>query len=155
MYSIEAIGVVRNNRKEPADDFWGGVISEIQISPKISEESILGLEGFSHIEVIYYFHLADPAKIIISATHPREDRNYPRVGIFSQRKKTRPNLIGTSIAELISIEGGALTVKGLDAIDGTPVIDIKPVMREFLPHGEVRQPQWASALMKNYWKVKS
>jgi tRNA (adenine37-N6)-methyltransferase len=74
------------------------------------------------------------------------------VGIFAQRKKDRPNAIGLTIAELIKHEGNKIWVKNLDAIDGTPVLDIKPVMKEFLPAADVIQPPWAGELMKDYWK---
>lgn len=154
MYSIEPIGFVKNNRKKIEDDFWGGVVSEIIISEKISVESLLGIEDFSHLEIIFYFHLADLAKINISASHPRDNKNFPRVGIFAQRKKARPNLLGSSIVKLLSVNGSTLKVSGLDAVDGTPVIDIKPVVREFLPNEEILQPEWETELMKNYWAVK-
>ena len=154
MYSIEPIGFVKNNRKKPEDDFWGGVVSDIIISEKISAESLLGIEDFSHLEIIFYFHLADLAKINISASHPRDNKSFPRVGIFAQRKKARPNLLGSSIVKLLSVSGSTLSVSGLDAVDGTPVIDIKPVVREFLPNEEIRQPDWETELMKNYWAVK-
>ncbi len=151
MYSIEPIGFVKNNRKKPVDDFWGGVESEIIISEKISEESLVGVEDFSHLEIIFYFHMADPAKISISSSHPRENKKFPKVGIFAQRKKARPNLLGSTIVKLNSVNGNILNVTGLDAVDGTPVIDIKPVVREFLPGDEVVQPDWETELMKNYW----
>lgn len=154
MYSIEPIGFVKNNRKKIEDDFWGGVVSEIIISEKISVESLLGIEDFSHLEIIFYFHLADLAKINISASHPRDNKNFPRVGIFAQRKKARPNLLGSSIVKLLSVNGSTLKVSRLDAVDGTPVIDIKPVVREFLPNEEILQPEWETELMKNYWAVK-
>ncbi len=151
MYTIEPVGYVRNNRKQPEDDFWGEVVSEIEISDKISEDSIRGIEEFSHLEIIFYFHLADPAKINISDTKPRGDKRFPKVGIFAQRKKSRPNMLGSTIVKLISASGSKLKVKGLDAVDGTPVIDIKPVMMEFLPSDEVIQPIWATELMKDYF----
>lgn len=154
MYSIEPIGFVKNNRNKIEDDFWGGVVSEIIISEKISAESLLGIEDFSHLEIIFYFHLADLAKISISASHPRDNKNFPRVGIFAQRKKARPNLLGSSIVKLLSVHGSTLQVSGLDAVDETPVIDIKPVVREFLPNEEIRQPEWETELMKNYWAMK-
>lgn len=154
MYSIEPIGFVKNSRKKTEDDYWGGVESEIIISEKISAESLLGIEEFSHLEIIFYFHLADLSKINISASHPRDNKSFPRVGIFAQRKKARPNLLGSTIVKLLSVSGNTLRVSGLDAVDGTPVIDIKPVVREFLPNEEIRQPVWETELMKNYWAVK-
>lgn len=155
MYSIEPIAFVKNKRKGTDDDFWGEVISEILISEKISGKSIIGINEFSHLEIIFYFHLADPSSISISSSHPRGNKSFPESGIFSQRKKERPNLIGTSIVKLLKTEKNILTVEGLDAIDGTPVIDIKPVFREFLPSEEITQPEWTSELMKNYWKKKN
>lgn len=152
MYSIEPIGYVKNSRSGTDDDFWGDTISEIIISKKISSKSLIGINEFSHLEIIFYFHLADPSEISISSSHPRENLKFPEVGIFAQRKKARPNLLGTTIAKLIKAEKNILTVQGLDAIDGTPVIDIKPVLREFLPDEEIKQPEWSSILMENYWK---
>ena len=98
--------------------------------------------------------LCDLSKINISATHPRENKNFPKVGIFSQRKKARPNLLGTTIVKLLSVKNNVLTVEGLDAVNGTPIIDIKPVLKEFLPEGRLIQPDWATELMKDYWRKK-
>ena len=75
----------------------------------------------------------------------------PEVGIFAQRAKDRPNRIGLSTCELVSVEGRTLTVSGLDAIDGSPVIDIKPYFKEFGPRGPLRQPRWATELMSGYF----
>lgn len=155
MYTIEPIGFVRNGRKDTSDDFWGDVISEIEISEKISDKSLTGIEEFSHLEIYFYFHKADLSRINISASHPRENKNFPKVGIFAQRKKARPNLLGSTIVRLLKKEKNVLTVSGLDAVDGTPVIDIKPVFREFLPLEEVKQPAWVSELVKNYWSKKT
>ncbi len=74
------------------------------------------------------------------------------MGIFAQRKKDRPNSIGLCTVELLQHNGRTLKVKYLDAIDGTPILDIKPVFKEFQPKGEIKQPTWVSDLMKNYWK---
>ena len=155
MYTIEPIGFVKNKRKKIEDDYWGDVVSEIIISDKISGESVKGIQEFSHLEIIYYFHLADLTKINISASHPRDNKKFPQVGIFAQRKKARPNLLGSTIVKLIKADGNVLTVTGLDAVDGTPVIDIKPVLKEFLPDEKIEQPEWSTELMKNYWTKKS
>lgn len=154
MFTIEPVGFVKNVRKNTEDDYWGDLISEIIISDKISTESIKGIEEFSHLEIIFYFHLADLSKINISATHPRGNKKFPRVGIFSQRKKARPNLLGSTMVKLLKSEKNILTVSGLDAVNGTPVIDIKPVLKEFLPGEKIVQPKWATELMKNYWDKK-
>lgn len=152
MYIIEPIAFVRNKRKKVEDDFWGDVVSEITIIDKMPEESLKGIQEFSHLEIIFYFHLANHKKINILATHPRDNKEFPQVGIFAQRKKIRPNLLGSTIVKLINAEKNVLTVTGLDAVDGTPVIDIKPVLKDFLPDDKIKQPAWATELMKNYWK---
>ncbi|RYZ19267.1 MAG: tRNA (N6-threonylcarbamoyladenosine(37)-N6)-methyltransferase TrmO, partial [Chitinophagaceae bacterium] len=77
---------------------------------------------------------------------------WPKVGIFAQRNKDRPNRIGLVTVELLERRERSLLVRRLDAIDGTPVLDIKPVFRQFGPQGELRQPVWVDELLKNYWK---
>ena len=99
----------------------------------------------------FYVSLLPDSKIETGARHPRNREDWPLVGIFAQRGKNRPNRIGLTTCTILKVEGTRLHVRGLDAIDGTPVLDIKPVMREFLPRGEVRQPDWATELMAEYW----
>ncbi len=155
MYIIEPVAYVRNSRREPTDDFWGDLVSEIIIRDNINEDSLKGRDEFSHLEIIFYFHLASGGEINISAAHPRGNKKFPSVGIFAQRKKSRPNLLGSTIVKQLGVNKNILTVTGLDAVDGTPVIDIKPVMKEFLPEGKIVQPAWSEELMKNYWSGKN
>jgi len=84
--------------------------------------------------------------------HPRGNTDWPEVGIFAQRAKDRPNRLGVTVCRIISIDGSVIHVYGLDAIDGSPVVDIKPWMSEFGPRGNVVQPQWSEELMKGYWQ---
>jgi tRNA-Thr(GGU) m(6)t(6)A37 methyltransferase TsaA len=151
MLALSPIGTVKNTRRLVEDDHWGDVLSVIELDASFTEDALLQIEEFSHAEIIYYFHLVQEAKIETGARHPRNNQNLPKAGIFAQRGKNRPNRLGASIVKIIKREGARLFVQGLDAIDGTPVLDIKPVMREFLPREEVRQPDWAAELMKNYW----
>ena len=95
----------------------------------------------------------DPAKIESGARHPRERKDWPLVGIFAQRGKNRPNRIGLSRCRVESVAGTILKVRALDAVDGTPVLDIKPFMSEFAPIGALRQPAWSSELMRDYYKA--
>lgn len=148
-FQITPIGFVSNNRSEPIDDHWSSVESVIELIDSLPAECFDGIEEFSHIEVLYYFDKS--TKTFIGSEHPRENTNYPKVGIFAQRKKDRPNHIGATIVTLVKRDGKKLWVKNLDAIDGTPVIDIKPVFKEYLPQGDVLQPDWSTALMKDYW----
>jgi len=147
---LKPVAFVKNTRQHIKDDFWGAVVSEIQLADHIPASAFDGIDEFSHLEIIFYFDKADPANAVISG-HPRGNKAWPHVGIFAQRKRDRPNALGLTIAELVRREGNTIWVKYLDAIDGTPVIDIKPVMREFLPATEIKQPQWSKELMKEYW----
>src|SRR5260221_3691757 len=136
MITLEPIGKVKNSRKDITDDYWGNLISEIILSEKYSEESLEGLEEFSHAEIIFYCDKVQKENIKARSHHPRNNSVWPKVGIFAQRGKNRPNMIGLTVAKIISQKGKSLFVTGLDAIDGTPVLDIKPVIREFLPAEE-------------------
>lgn len=149
---LTPIGFVKNSRKEIDDDFWGNVISEITLSDSFTNDAFEGLTEYSHAEIIFYFDKADKEEINYGKRHPRGNTNWPEVGIFAQRRKDRPNHLGHTIVKVLSVEGNVLKVKGLDAIDKTPIIDIKPVLKEFLPREEVTQPKWASELMVDYWK---
>jgi tRNA-Thr(GGU) m(6)t(6)A37 methyltransferase TsaA len=136
----EPIAVVRTVRKELKDDFRGSVTSTIELLPGVPEESLTGLDAFSHIEVIYLFHHYEPDAELLSQRHPRGNPEWPDTGIFAQRASRRPNRIGATIVPLKNVHGRTLTVTGLDAVDETPVLDIKPVFKEFLPREPVRQP---------------
>ncbi|MBI3150709.1 MAG: SAM-dependent methyltransferase [Chloroflexi bacterium] len=151
MFTLAPIAAVKNIRREIEDDNWGDIVSIIELDPSFGEEALFQIESFSHVEVFFIFHLVEDAKIERGARHPRNNMEWPKVGIFAQRGKNRPNRLGATICKVIKREGRQLFVQGLDAIDGTPVLDIKPVMREFLPREEIRQPEWATELMKNYW----
>ncbi|MBI5858983.1 MAG: tRNA (N6-threonylcarbamoyladenosine(37)-N6)-methyltransferase TrmO [Sphingobacteriales bacterium] len=148
---LQPLAFVKNTRTDQSDDFWGSIISEIELAEGIPPDAFNGIDEFSHLEIIFYFDKADKSKAVYKF-HPRGNKNWPEVGIFAQRKKDRPNSIGLTIAELIKREGNKIWVRNLDAIDGTPILDIKPVLKEFLPAGEIKQPQWSHELMKDYWK---
>lgn len=151
-YKITAIGIVHNARTEVEDDHWGNVVSEIELdSNGFSTEALKELDAFSHIEVVFYFDRVLVENIYTSSRHPRNRKDWPSVGVFAQRVKSRPNLLGVSRCRLIKVEGLVLTVEGLDAIDNTPVIDIKPYLKEFGPRGPVTQPEWSTELMKQYF----
>lgn len=150
-FEIESIGRIEATRKEAIDDDWGGMESTILLDPRFEEDALAGLESFSHVEVLFVFDRVDPAKIVSGARHPRNNKDWPAVGIFAQRGKNRPNRIGSTVCRVLRREGRRLVVAELDAIDGTPVIDLKPVMREFLPREAVRQPAWVGELMQAYW----
>jgi len=153
-YKVEAIGFVKAKRVVKEDDFWGNEQSFIKLSGRFTESALQGIEQFSHIEVLFLFHQVVESAIVEGARHPRNNKTWPQVGIFAQRVKYRPNRIGSTICRLLSVSGTQLTVSELDAIDGTPILDIKPVMSAFLPRETVCQPQWADEIMQNYWLTK-
>jgi tRNA (adenine37-N6)-methyltransferase len=145
------IGVVRGGRVEAIDDDWGKVEATIVLDERFPPAALAGLDAFSHVDVVYVFHLVDVDAVNVGARHPRGRADWPEVGIFAQRAKARPNRIGVTTCELLGVDDRTVHVRGLDAIDGTPVLDLKPHMVEFDARGEVRQPAWATELMRDYW----
>ena len=150
-FTIRPIAFVQNARTEAIDDHWGPIVSEIRLEESLPAECFEGIEGFSHLEVVFVFDKAVGITPTLGKGHPRENPAWPEVGIYAQRKRLRPNFIGCTHVKLLRHEGRSLFVERLDAIDGTPIIDIKPVVREFLPEGEIVQPWWVETLMKEYW----
>jgi tRNA-Thr(GGU) m(6)t(6)A37 methyltransferase TsaA len=150
---VEPIGWVRSSRSDPIDDDWDAVTATISLdAERFSPEALAGLDQFSHVEVVFVFDQVEAADIETGARHPRGNVEWPEVGIFAQRAKMRPNRIGVSVCRLVEVDRLVLRVQGLDAIDGTPVLDIKPYMSEFGARGDVHQPAWSRELMAGYWK---
>lgn len=149
---MRPIGHVDCERVEPLDDDWGAVESTIEIDrTQFTADVLAGLDEFSHIDVVYHFDQVDEADVHLGSRHPRNRTDWPRVGIFAQRAKARPNRIGVTTCELLGVTGLAIRVRGLDAIHNTPVLDIKPHIVEFQPRTAVRQPEWIGELMADYW----
>ena len=149
--TLTPIGFVENTRTDIKDDNWGEIISKIILSDEFDAESLRGIEEFSHAEIIFYFDRVKKEKTVTGSRYPRGQQAWGRVGIFAQRGKNRPNRIGLTTVKILKVEEKILYVQGLDAVNDTPVLDIKPVMREFLPHEEIRQPKWVKELMRAYW----
>ncbi len=151
---IRAVGFVRGGRHKAVDDDWDKVHSEIVLdSEQFSAESLLGLNSFSHVEILFHFHRGDPKKMVIGARRPRDRAEWPKVGIFAQRGSPRPNRMGITVCRVLSVCGLTLHVQGLDAIDGTPVFDIKPYFSGFGPRGNIEEPDWAKQIMNEYWFI--
>lgn len=147
---LSPVAIVHNTRTEAIDDFWGSIISEITLLEHIPTEAFNHICDFSHLEILFYFEKVNEEEIVFHG-HPRGNKNYPDAGIFTQRKKDRPNKIGLCTVELIEHRNRSIFVKYLDAINGTPVLDIKPVIKQFQPQTEITQPAWVDDLMKQYW----
>lgn len=151
MITLVPIGVVKGPVTEMSRGNWGGVESEIHLEPGYVR-GLTGLEGFSHIIVVFYLHEIGsfdlPTQLL---RRPRGMENMHEVGVFAQRTKYRPNPIGVTAVELRKISGNVLAVRGLDALDGTPVLDIKPYMPAFDRITEPRTPDWVASVMEGYF----
>lgn len=147
---LDPIGVVRSTRAEAEDDRWDDETARIELLAPFGERALRGLDEFSHCVVVYVFDRATWHESKMSR-HPRGNTEWPDVGIFAQRAKDRPNRLGVTVCRILGVDGGTVHVSDLDAIDGTPVVDIKPWMVEFGPRGAVSQPSWSSELMRGYW----
>jgi len=150
---LSPIGCVRSSEKDQREDYWGEVVSEIVLDREtFSPEALDGLSEFSHVEVLFHLHGVDESSVITGRRHPRGNVQWPEVGIFAQRAKRRPNRIAATMCRLLSVQDLTLTVQGLDALDGSPVLDIKPVFAEFLPErASIRQPKWSHEMMGKYF----
>jgi tRNA-Thr(GGU) m(6)t(6)A37 methyltransferase TsaA len=151
--SVAPIGVIRSTRTKAADDNWDQETATVELDEsQFSPEVLLGVSDFSHVEILFHMNQVNPDAVEKSALHPRDNPAWPKVGIFAQRRKNRPNRIGCTICRVLKVDGLILHVEGLDAIDGTPVLDIKPWVVEFGPRGTVFQPNWTTELMREYWR---
>ncbi|HJX11721.1 MAG TPA: tRNA (N6-threonylcarbamoyladenosine(37)-N6)-methyltransferase TrmO [Candidatus Binatia bacterium] len=148
--NIEPIGVVKSPVKEPIDENWQEVIAEIHLHDSLAP-GLKGLDRFSHLVVVFFMHQYSFAPVSDLVRRPQERADMPEVGIFAQRAKHRPNPIGITAVELIEVRGPVLVVKGLDAIDGTPVLDIKPYVPAFDSRPTAVVPRWIERLMENYF----
>jgi tRNA (adenine37-N6)-methyltransferase len=152
---VRPIGFVACSRERAEDDYWGGAQACITLTDAFTPSALEGLASFSHVEVLYLFHALDASQVVTGARHPRNNPEWPLVGIFAQRGRNRPNRIGSTMCRIVRVEAVQLFVAELDAINGTPVLDLKPVLREFLPRGPLRQPRWSHELMRAYWAAKA
>lgn len=146
---IYPIGYVENKVKNKKDNSWGEDVSTIILN-NVYDGGTKGLELFSHIIVLYYLDKAnfDIEKHLQRRPQNRDDM--PLVGIFSQRGKDRPNQIGMTSVKVVSVAGDRVVVSGLDAIDGTPVLDIKPYYPVY-DKKDAEVPEWVDRLMEHYF----
>ncbi len=140
--NLTPIGYVRNGVKEPIPDGWANVESRVIIRPELAA-MLLGLSDYSHVIIVFWPHrVPDDVRGSKPQLHPRDDEAYPLMGVLATRSQIRPNPVLVSPVPLLALEGNVLKVRGLDAIDGTPVLDVKP----YLPHHDAiadgRVPKW-------------
>ncbi|GLY19997.1 tRNA (N6-threonylcarbamoyladenosine(37)-N6)-methyltransferase TrmO [Kineosporia sp. NBRC 101677] len=151
-FEVIPIARVIGGRSEPTDDYWGGTTSIIRIdAERFPIEATAGLDCFSHLEVIFRFHLTDPTDLNLGARRPRDNPDWPPVGIFGHRNMRRINWIGVSRCRLLKVDGLDLHVEELDAVDGSPVLDIKPWFAEMGPRGEQHQAAWTTTMLQKYF----
>ena len=147
--TLRVIGFVDNARTSTADAEWGGLESTILLRPEF-QPGLLGIEQFSHALVLFFMHVdpLDEAATLVRRPRGREDM--PLLGVFAQRGRMRPNPIGVTAVEIVRTEPGAVVVRGLDAIHGTPVLDLKPYVPEF-DRRDATSPEWMARLMADYF----
>ncbi|GAB3943694.1 SAM-dependent methyltransferase [Kribbella albertanoniae] len=150
--TLEPLAQVIGGRTQPTDDYWGGTQAILRIDGKrFDEQALIGLDAFSHLEVVFFFHLTDRTDLPLAARSARDNPDWPKVGPFGHRNMRRLNWLGVSRCRLIGIEGLDLHVEDLDAVDGTPVLDIKPWFHEFGPRSETHQPAWTTEMLADYY----
>ena len=148
---IRPIAYIRNERREALDDNWDDVISTVELAHDVPSESLRGLEDFSHVEIVFFADWAEDVPPGPWHRRPRGREEWPDVGVFAQRNKDRPNRLLLTTVAIDQVNERSLTVHGLDGIDGTPVVDIKPVFRWSVPRGELRVASWSEELGGAYF----
>ncbi|MER5988692.1 TrmO family methyltransferase [Streptomyces sp. NPDC001787] len=133
------------------DDYQGGVTSIIRFSPDYPLDALQRLDDFSHLIVTWHFHLASPDDVAFHARSPRNDPRWPATGTHAHRNHRRPNQLAVSFPRLLKIHGRDLHVTDLDAVHGTPVIDLGPYFQQMGPRGPVREPEWPAEMLEKYW----
>ena len=141
--NLKVIGIVKNEMKEPGGrPNIGEIESEIILYDKYAGAAD-NIEAYSDITVLYWYHIPSPKGAIPYKAHPHRDENYPLVGVLATRGPNRPNDIGMCAASLIEARGNTLRVAGLDAVDGSPVIDIKPYNPRHDSRPDATMPEWS------------
>ena len=150
--TVRPIGRVIGGRSEGFDDAWGAETATVELDPaQVEAGATDGLADFSHVEIVFCLDGVDEGAVCRGTRLPRGRTDWPAVGILAQRAKDRPNRIGVTVCRLLGVSGHSIEVAGLDAVDGTPVLDVKPYLAEFAPRGGVHQPGWSTELMAGYW----
>jgi tRNA (adenine37-N6)-methyltransferase len=145
--SLEPIAMVKNDVKEMGRRDWDKVVSQLIVRPDF-EDALEGLKEFSHLIVLFWFHLSPAGENAAHKTHPQMRPDLPLVGVFATRSPVRPNPLGMAVVKLQGHIKNVLIVTGLDALDGTPVLDIKP----YLPGdsvAKIRVPDWINKLRQS------
>lgn len=146
---LHPVAYVHSTRQAAIDDHWDQETVFIELTEAYGPDSLKALDSFSHVAVV--FHMHQVTKVTTGARHPRNRADWPEVGVFAQRGKNRPNALGLTVCRIVKLESTRLYVEGLDAIDGTPVLDLKPWVATMGPRGAIVEPHWMQVLMADYW----
>ena len=140
--TLTAIGQVRNSIRKKKREGWESITSRVVIEPKY-ESALEGIEEYSHLLILFWLSRVPPrARERMLKIHPKSRLDLPLVGVFSTRTQYRPNPIGLTLVQLLKRKRNILRVRGLDAIDGTPVLDIKPISPRTEFPRKTRVPKW-------------
>lgn len=142
--SLTPVGTVKNLVNDPKHKDWQAVTSQIVVNKEL-ETALDGVEGFSHLIIIYWMHKLPPTTQPPTKVHPKGDQSLPLTGVFATRSPVRPNPIGMTVVKLLERQGSTLEVMGLDALNGTPVLDIKPYIPVHDSICEATVPEWLLA----------
>jgi tRNA-Thr(GGU) m(6)t(6)A37 methyltransferase TsaA len=140
-FNLVPIGRVVNGIEYPSKVKWESVTSEVFVAPQLVE-ALDGIDGFSHIVIIFYLDKVSEDKHSLLKVHPERKEELPLVGVFATRSPIRPNPIGITVVKLLARQENVLKVLGLDAYDGTPVLDVKPYLRRGDLVEEATMPDW-------------
>lgn len=146
----QPIGIVKSPVKDAVDKGWGKVTSELHIKREFAK-GLKGIDAFSHIIVVFEMHQSTWSPEADLVRRPQGRADMPLIGIFAQRAKHRPNPIGVTAVKLLGVKGRVLSVKGLDAIDSTPVLDVKPYFPRYDRVDEPTTPEWVGRIMTGYF----
>jgi len=140
--NLRPIGVAKNSEKEPRFGSFSGVVSEIIVDEKFTD-ALNGIEDYSHVIIVYWM---DQVKNYVITHRPQGNPDVPVVGIFACRCPPRPNPVAITTVELVERKGNKIKVKGLDILDGTPIIDIKPYWSIYDNVKDGKIPDWVNKL---------
>ncbi len=140
--SLTPIGVVRNGEHDPGRQDWTRVRSHIELAPDLAP-ALDGLNGFSHVIVVGWLDRIPPELRERRHAHPGGDERLPLLGALALRGGARPNPLAVTVCRLRAVRGASVEVEGLDLVDGTPVLDIKPYIAVYDSEPDATLPDWA------------
>ncbi|WP_145503776.1 SAM-dependent methyltransferase [Streptomyces sp. CFMR 7] len=149
---VVPIATVVGGHTTVLDDYQGGVESIIRLRGDLPLETLQGIEEFSHLTVTWHFSRSSPDDIQLHARSPRNNPRWPATGTFVHRNHRRPNQLAVSYPRLLGVDGRDLQVTDLDAVDGTPVLDLAPYFTAMGPRGAIREPAWPGEMLADYWR---